>query len=670
MHALMELPGTQSGRRILTGSGILAVLLAAIAWSTVSAVAQEKRSPAATEAHGKIRSLGDAKPSRKSAAAWPVAGFNRVIHIHQADGTDAGAKALYFCRPLLALEQRARELPGYPPIVLKVKPQPGGSVRLGFAVRLACEEFEAIAKARIGMQDADALRAQGLRPEQVKIEPWPITHAVVDCKLEGESEPLASSETESLASADELIPFNLTFTPDALMRFKKGFADNELLFAFAYTFEGRKVAEAWVASQAAKDIRAVVDQVVRSHLTPGQKVGSAPIFQHHLHTVERDARVRLTRVIRAQHKDLFPVLTDQSVSAASKLFELNKEYTVDELQGDKALMDAVAQYLRPLVESWSEGDSRSTKLTREDEDKRTDTRTNKANFGITIPIKGAELKVGGDVDSTVTDERRNLLRNEYGVETKKDSSGQFYVPYSIKVFKYNTGKQTTEVEETQMAFLAIGEVDQYLQDTPVSAHFTTARLKALIGQAGARPRMVGDTIEDAIARTTAALGTARDRLEKARRVHQSAVTELTAAENSLTSARNELAEASAKLPEIRQRVADQEAAVRSMPREVPAVQGPIRGFLGGGPPRVPMKPNPDLPAQEQRLNELRAEQDRSVAAEAAASVKVGQGATAAATARASVDHAAEQLETAQTIVTRLEAKLAALKDLLQAPPRP
>jgi len=65
-----------------------------------------------------------------------VEGFNRVVHIHQADGTDAGAKGLYFYRPLLALEENPKPQAGYPPIVLKAKAQVDGTLKLTFAARL------------------------------------------------------------------------------------------------------------------------------------------------------------------------------------------------------------------------------------------------------------------------------------------------------------------------------------------------------------------------------------------------------------------------------------------------------------------------------------------------------------------------------------------------------
>jgi hypothetical protein len=658
-------------RQIWRTPVLLVILVPVIAWIAVPAWTQDKEQDQARSVGGKTKRLGDAKPSRKSAAQWRVEGFNRVVHIHQADATDLGAKALYFYRPLLALEENPTPLAGYPPIVLKAKHQTDGAVKLTFAARLGLPAFDAVAKFQIGQQDAESLRAQQIRPEQVKIEPWPISHAIIDCKLEGESEPLASGQTESLSSIDEQIQFSLTLTAQTLDKFKKGFADKELLFAFSYTFEGRKVAEGSAVSKAVKDIRTVVDQAIRSHLTPGQQKGTAPIFQQHLNTIERDVRVRLNRVIRAQHKDLFPVLTDSSSSAIGKLFELNKEYTTDELQGDKTLSDTVALYLRPLVQTWATSDARSTKLSKEDEDKLTAVRNNKANFGLGLKIEGViDANVGGGVESTTTTERRNLLKSEYGMDMKKDATGQFYVPYSIKVFKYNNGKQITDIEDVQVAFLAVGEAAQYLQETPVPAHFTVDKLKYLVAKVGEKPRTFADTFEGALNVAIKDLDTVKEHFEKTKKSSTLAAAEQTAAENTLASARSELAAASSKVPGLRKQRDDQVAVVRGMPEEVPAVRGPVRGSLGGGAPKIPKKPNPDLPAAKQKLDELNTALDQAVAAEAAAMVKVDLGTTAAATARAAAEVAQRQLDSAQAKLTQVTAKVEVLRELQKTPPGP
>jgi len=652
---------TQPFRRSTWMAAVMAVLLSNPFHGPGGVRAQEGSPGTSAEVRGRSRGLGDAKPSRKSAAQWRVDGFNRMVHIHQADGTEAGSRALYFYRPLLALEENPTPLDGYPPIVLKARPQADGGVKLTMAVRLALPEFDAVAKFQIGQQDADSLRSQQLRSEQVKIEPWPISHTIIDCKLEGEDEPLASGQSESLSSIDEQIPFTLTLTANALEKFKRGFADKELLFAFSYTFEGRKVAEGSVVTKATKDIRTIVDQAVRSHLTPGQQSGSAPIFQQHMNAIERDVRVRLNRVIRAQHKDLFPILADSSSSTVSKMFDENRPLTIDELEGDKGLSDAVAQYLRPLVESWARSDTRNTKLDREDEHKVTDVKTNKVNFGLTLPLSGAEAKLGGETESSVTTERRNLLKSEYGVETKQDKSGQFYVPYSIRVFKYNSGRQLTESDDVQVAFLAVGEADQYLQDTPVPAHFTVSKLKELVSKVGAKPRTVADTVEEALNAAIRDLDAAKDRYGVVKRSSTQAAAEFTAAENTLASARNELDAATSKVPGIRKQRDDQEALVRRMPEQVPTVTGPVRGSLGGGAPKIPTKPNPDLPAANQKLAELKAALDQAVAAEAAAKVKVDQGTSAVATTRAAAEAARLLLEMAQTTMTQAAAKVDALR---------
>lgn len=667
-HFAQISPSCGSWRFALVKALVAIVILNAAPSTRTSG--QVKTTESVADSRSKPIGLGDAKPSRQSAAKWRIDGFNRVVHIHQADGTDAGARALYFYRPLLALEENPNPLIGFPPIVLKAKPLNDKMTKLTFAARLALPEFESVAKFQIGQQDTESLRIQSLRAEQVKVEPWPITHAVIDCKLEGEGEPLASGQTESLASTDEQIPFTLTFTSDALEKFKKGYEEKELLFAFWYTFEGRRVAEGSVAVNAAKDIRAIVDQSVRTHLTPAQQNGTSPIFLHQITDVERDIRMRLQRVIRAQHKDLFPVLTDSSVSAVGKLFELNKEYTIEELHGNKALNDAVAQYFRPLVEKWGDFDARTTKIGGEDEKKRSESKTNRFNFGIAIPVSAAELKGGADSESSVAAARRNLLKTDYGVETKKDSDGQYYVPYSIKSFRYNLGTQNTSIDDVHFALLGIGEADHYLTDTPVPGHYTVSKLRELTSKVGVMPRTVADTVEEALTNASKELAVARDRLATVKKAHTQAAGELTAAESALSAARNELTTASANLAELRKQTAEQEAIVCSMPREVPATQQPFLARLLGVVYRGPTISNPDLPAAEQNLTASKAALDQAVTAEAAAKVRVEQGPATVAATRSACDIAQRQVESAQSRVIHLEAKVAALNDLLKSPPQP
>ena len=84
---------------------------------------------------------------------------------------------------------------------------------------------------------------------------------------------------------------------------------------------------------------------------------------------------------------------------------------------------------------------------------------------------------------------------------------------SIKVFEYNSGKEINDIEDVQVAFLAVGEADQYLQDTPVPAHFTVGKLKDLVAKVGAKPRTVSDTVEEALSAAIKDLDTTKDHSE-------------------------------------------------------------------------------------------------------------------------------------------------------------
>jgi hypothetical protein len=492
---------------------VLAFSISALAVLAVPARAEPRQEgdkvpePKAGQGPGKTKTIGNVKPKRGSEAFWRVEGFNRVVRLHQADTTDAGARGLYFHRPLFTFVEAAKPLAGYPAIVHKVKKLPGDAVELTFVVLLTMPEFCRLAEAVVWAQDGEALRAQGLQAEQVKVLPWPITHAVVDCKVG--KEVLASAETESLASIDDRIPFKLVLQSDGLDKFLAGVKDDEVTFTFSYTYENRRVAEGTASASVTKSVRAVVDQSLAQNLTPGQRDGTLPIFQQHVNAIERDVRVKVNRVVRAQDKSLLPLL-DPATSVVGKLFELSKEPTFEELQGDKDLNQKVYEALKPLIETWSSSKERKKGGSEEKEYKETTKATDNFSLDLKIPIGGANLGVGGGGTDETTRERRNLLKTEYGVTTKEDRGGQFYVPYSIRVYKFNTGKVKAELEESTQIFLAVGESDQYLEDTPVGPGYTAAKLRELVARAGLRKPTRGDRLEDLLADTTAALDKAKD----------------------------------------------------------------------------------------------------------------------------------------------------------------
>ncbi len=649
--------------RRLEASILLALVLLVLPLAAQDKPPQDKPAPP-------LKSTGAFKPSRISQAPWPVDGFNRVLHVHTADQTDAGAKGLYFYRPPLALDEAASPPAGFPAIVHKAKVLPSGATQLWFAARLAVKEFHPIARALVWEQDREALKLSGVRLDQVDVRPWPITHAVVDCKIDGEKEPLASGETDVLGTTGEVMPFTLTFTPEAVGRFRRAFADGELRFSFAYTFEGQRVAEGSATATASKVFRTAAEDSLRQHLTPGQRAGTTPIFRAQMTAIDRDLKARVTRVIRAQNPALFPLLSEGSGSLVGKLFEFNKEFTADELQGDKAVAEAVAGYLKPLVETWAEADKKDDKLTREGETKHSVIRVEELGFGFKLGF-GKEGKASGSFDAntkntnTTTDDRRDLLRSEYGVETKLDKGGQFYVPYSIKTFKTTTGGGKTELEDSTVAFLAVGEANQYLQETAVPADFTAVKLKALLAKDARKPKPERDDLDTLIADAVKAADAAKDRHTKATAAHAKTNAEAVAAQNDLAAAKQAVTAAATQEQTARTHAELAAFALKGVPAMIPVSNEPVRGRLGGGVPNIPMKPNPDHTVAQKKSEEAAKALEAAIAQQAAAKARVGTATTAEAAAVVAADASKAADDAAHRQLILAETRLIVLKDLLK-----
>jgi hypothetical protein len=90
--------------------------------------------------------------------------------------------------------------------------------------------------------------------------------------------------------------------------------------------------------------------------------------------------------------------------------------------------------------------------------------------------------------------------------------------------------------------------------------------------------------------------------------------------------------------------------------------GRVRGSLGERWPAIPMKPNPNLPAPKQNLDELKVAFEQAVAAEALAKGKVDHAAKAQAEAKNVAETPLQQLTNPQAELNRAVAKVDAFRE--------
>lgn len=230
--------------------------------------------------------LGDHKPSPHHQAECRLPALKRVVAIHQADATDAGAKGLFFYRPPLAFVEVATPVKGFPAIVHKAKARPDGATDLYFEV------------------------------------------------------------VRSLLGVDSTIEFRLTFGPEQV----KAFVDklDDVTFSFSYSWSNRQVVTGQVTAEATKSVREAVAQVAKNTLDERQRKGQVPVFVGQKNKFERALRVEITRTIRAQHPSLLPML-DTTGAIAAKVFDAAPAPTWEELEGDPKVREHLFDSLKPLV---------------------------------------------------------------------------------------------------------------------------------------------------------------------------------------------------------------------------------------------------------------------------------------------------------------------------------
>ena len=153
-----------------------------------------------------------------------------------------------------------------------------------------------------------------------------------------------------------------------------------------------------------------------------------------------------------------------------------------------------------------------------------------------------------------------------------------------------------------------------------------------------------------------------DALNQATRDEKTASEEFVAAKVARTAAEKDSREKAAVLPAIEKQTAAQDALVRTIPREVPAISGPVRGRLGGGPLKIPMKANPELPAAESKLKGLRAKLTKAIQDEKAANVRLEQANAAVSAAQSKLDTARTRLDETPGNVLELELEIKRLRD--------
>jgi hypothetical protein len=259
----------------------------------------------------------------------------------------------------------------------------------------------------------------------------------------------------SLEAAGPTVTFPIGMTPAALEQFKQLSGAGDLLFAFSYTFHNVRQQYAAAISTAAREVSQVLQQTVTSaNLTPG-----APIFQTQANAFRDQLATHLVTEISTSSATLVPLVQTQLADH----YLTAQTISINDVQ-DKALLDAIYGYLKPLLH------------TAEDKRAQESSTTTTHEEGTTIQLGGnATLgSVGGKFDIDQSD--KDTIVNKTGITLEYSQTDNAYEPQTIKVYKLSSITDQDTVEVVSQAFLSQGGDPGFQDDTPIRSDFTEARV--------------------------------------------------------------------------------------------------------------------------------------------------------------------------------------------------
>ncbi len=453
------------------------------AWLAQPASAQTVAPPPANPAKTTQNLLGT-KPAVEWDAMWNIPGFNRVLYIHSADKSGEGNERTWVHRPLFAFRERAEPFPNLPSIVIDQEPQLDGGVTLVFETVVTSPALRQHLT-HVLMNPEFSKKPPLINGPDIFMIRWPLEDVVVDCRTNTDNRLLGSSTGgRPLDGISETLRFSINFGPDELQEFTQRCADGKVVFNFRYTFTNRRVAELEDTTRANRELVLAV----RGRFTDTQKSGESPIFQEDVNNTQRWLKVNYVRSIRATDEKLLPQIKDDMV--LSNLFT-RRELTFEQIAQDENLRKAVAEHLKPLIDTLT----RDTTTT----DQTVDTKTKRRTETITLDFSkavslsapaeaggvGGETKGGGSYK--LEKEKLDTIARTTGIVFKETDTKNRYAPQSINVYRLNEGSDRDEINITQRVFLSLGSLTDYFVDASVPPSFTETAASRLLSEPHSSP---------------------------------------------------------------------------------------------------------------------------------------------------------------------------------------
>lgn len=360
-------------------------------------------------------------------------------------------------------------LKGYPWIVLDKAETDRGEVLL-FSAALESPHVEE----QVKMKLAEKL---GVDPSEVDVSPWGITQAAVKIKNILTEELLGVGITGALAGAPTA-RFAVEFTPEKLESFKKAMAANQVYLEWNFT--DRAVSEG--TSEIYRNAVMSLHEDALAGLTAKQKAGLEPLTVMEQEEVARRFTVSVLTQIRVDGRNKEAIALLMNLVGPDEFIQ--QVFREQESRNYQLLSEhqklAIAERLRPLLESKRVERGNTEVTTERDAHHRTKTAGGSASIGAVFDaVTGG---ISGSAGFTKTDIKE--LERQTGVSFKQIGESQTWTAISASMKTIDTTRLNTRFEEAGQ-IIVIGPEGRSQKTPLISARFTYEHLeedRGLVGE--------------------------------------------------------------------------------------------------------------------------------------------------------------------------------------------
>ncbi|MCB0322741.1 MAG: hypothetical protein KDD69_04175 [Bdellovibrionales bacterium] len=453
---------------------LVSALLLGLSISVPQASAQDEFQ-GSLQSRRTIVSRGGKLPVNYRVAVWRYG--NKLIGIYKGipqDGAQEGTTVL-FHDPTFWIVLAENPLEGLPPFIQKVVSSfesRDGLVHAKIDLRISSQETRKRCLAALKSQNPDAyaelVKSSGT--SEPTIPPFPVQQIMLGVLDSADEARLGVGESSFMNRGEETIRIDLKFTERSWADFVRKSANGEVCFRPVYLYEGKQVSANVEKTKVSVDLKTKLESLLNSE----QIDPSTPLFQSTANKIASELAlyVHTERWVEDRNSSFESNPLSEVVALVLDARTATRETLAQKAQ-ERA---AVREYLRPLLEAFSDLTGESTTLSfgsaEDDYDVHSDgvikgkSSTNSTNWNVQamIPVYGALIGggVGGGSSSTrqfsqmSKDERikacKEAMQEIHGVTMVKSSTGNVYRPHKIRLYDVDQDIQEINVNQVAKTF--------------------------------------------------------------------------------------------------------------------------------------------------------------------------------------------------------------------------